>query len=77
MNRIRTEVFVKHLLSLAAAAAVLPWVTSAADWQANDLMLVRIGDGNLLPELANSAGPISVLEVSQAGSLVQTIAVPV
>jgi len=64
----------KHLLPLVAAAAVLPWITSAADWQANDLMLVRVGDGTTT--LASSAGPISLLEVSQAGSLVQTIGIP-
>jgi len=74
MRRIRTEVCVKHLLSLVAAATVLPWVTSAADWQIGDLMVVRVGDGTTT--LANTAGPISVLEVSQAGSLVQTIPVP-
>ena len=74
MRRIQTEVCVKHLLSLVVAAAVLPLVTSAADWQIGDLMLVRVGDGTTT--LANTAGPISVLEVSQAGSLVQTIPVP-
>ena len=63
----------KRLLSLVAAAAVLPWVTSAADWQVNDLVLVRVGDGTTT--LANTAGPLSLLEVSQAGFLVQTIGV--
>ena len=49
-------------------------VAAAADWQANDLVVVHVGDGSTT--LANSGGPISLLEVNQSGGVVQTIGIP-
>jgi PEP-CTERM motif len=73
MKRIRTEAIMRRLRFLAAAAT-LSWVPSAVAWDLNDLVVVRVGDGSTT--LASSGGPLSLLEVSQAGTVVNTIGIP-
>ncbi len=64
----------KQILPLMIAAT-LPVVSYGASFAGGDLLLVRVGDG--ITTLANSAGPISLLEVNTLGSLVQpAITVP-
>lgn len=59
------------ILTLLAAAAT---AANAASFTAGDLVVLRVGDGSTA--LANSAGPISFLELSSLGSTVQSVAVP-
>ena len=56
------------LLSLAAIAA-------QAQFTSGDLVVVRVGDGTTT--LANSAGPISLLEINTGGTVIGSpISVP-
>jgi len=53
----------------------LPVLVHADSFGSGDLLVVRVGDG--VTTLANSAGPISILEVNSLGTLVQpAISVP-
>jgi hypothetical protein len=58
----------KPLLPIALICS-LPFLAQSASFSGGDLLLVRVGDG--VTTLANSAGPISILEVNSAGTLVQ------
>ncbi len=68
--------FRKFLTGLAAAGGIALFTATAAiaaPIGAGNLVLSRVGDGVTTP--VNSSGPVSVLEYTTAGSLVQTITV--
>lgn len=59
------------LLGLLAGTASFAQAQNA--FLPNDLVMLQVGDGTTT--LANTGGPVSVLEYSPAGTLVQTVAV--
>lgn len=61
------------VVAALAAAAVTPSAAVAAAFTSGNLVVSRVGDGSTL---VNTGGPISILEFTPTGSLVQTIAIP-
>jgi hypothetical protein len=61
----------KLLTTLALAGAII--TGAQAQFAATNLLLLRVGDGT--SALANSTGPVSLLEITRSGSLIQTISI--
>jgi hypothetical protein len=65
----------KTLATIVAAALCTSATTLGADFTAGNLVVLQVGDGSTL--LTSTGAPIFVHEYSTAGTLVQTITVPV
>ena len=64
----------KKLLLTLTLTTALPWATTAADFLGGNLLVVRVGDGTTT--LANNVGPLSILEITAAGGLQQSVNIP-
>lgn len=64
----------KKILSLSAVLTAVVAAANAASFTAGDLVVLRVGDGS--STLANSAGPVSFLELNSLGATVQSVSVP-
>lgn len=60
----------KRILLGLSLAALFPVLNHADSFGNGSLLVVRVGDG--VTTLANSAGPLSLLEVNSGGSLIQS-----